>query len=301
MINTQNDWSLEVGRLIALAERFASEGQMNLNKLLEAAVYAQIRHFGWCFRPQVTLTTMQSELEAGLQFLRQANAAPDLIAALEVGQQTLAEHRHGDLLVSEAPDAFVCRTCGHVALGATSNHCPDCGAWSGRFRKFVAFFNGDNIEPINPMDVLALLARNAEDLTRLVDGLSEEVTTKSPSDVEWSIHEHVAHFFDTQDMLDTRIELMLNYDDPELAALAVYELAKEAEQHPSTTRELLAAFREKRARCVARLESLPLKDLWRTGRHPEFGQLTILRQAAYLAFHEQTHLPEIEALKRQFV
>lgn len=41
------------------------------------------------------------------------------------------------------------------------------------------------------------------------------------------------------------------------------------------------------------------RDLWRTGRHPEFGQLTVLRQAAYMAFHEQTHLPEVEALRRQ--
>jgi hypothetical protein len=35
----RNDWPLELGRLVALAERFASEGQMNLNKLVEAAVY----------------------------------------------------------------------------------------------------------------------------------------------------------------------------------------------------------------------------------------------------------------------
>jgi hypothetical protein len=163
----------------------------------------------------------------------------------------------------------------------------------------VAFFNRDNIEPINPMDILALLIPNAEDLTRLVDGLSEEVTTKAPSDVDWSIHEHVAHFYDTQGMLDTRIELMLKYDNPELAALAVYKLAKETEQHPSTTSELLSAFNEKRAMCVAQLESLPLEVLWRTGYLPGFGQVTILRQAAYLAFHEQTHLPEVEALKRQ--
>jgi len=300
-MNSQNDLPHELGRLIALAERCASEGQMNLNKLLEAAVYSQIRNFGWCYHPQVTLATMQSELEAGLQFLRQVNAAPELITALEIGQQTLAEHRHGDLLVSEAPDAFVCRSCGHVALGAAPDHCPECGSWSGRFRKFVAFFNRDNIEPINPMDVLALLTRNAEGLTRLVDGLGEKVAAKRPSDMDWSIHEHVAHFYDTQGMLDRRIELMLNDDDPELSALAVYELAKEADQHPSTTRKLLSAFNEKRAKCVARLESLPLKDLWRTGRHPEFGQLTILRQAAYLAFHEQTHLPEIEALRQQML
>jgi rubrerythrin len=299
MMNTQNDWPLELGRLVALAERCASEGQMNLNKLVEAAVYAQVRRTGWRFRPQVTVATMQSEIEAGLQFLKQDNIALELIAALEVGRQALAEHRHADLLFTEAPDVFVCRTCGHVALGSPPDHCPDCGAWPGRFRKFVAFFNQDNTEPINPIEVLAMLARNAEDLSRLVEGLSEEATSQTPAGSDWSIRDHVAHFSDTQDMLDTRIELMLKHDNPELTAIAVYEFATEAERHPSSARAILAEFRAKRAKCVARLEALPLKDLWRPGRHLEFGQLTILRQAAYLAFHEQTHLPEVEALRMQ--
>jgi rubrerythrin len=299
MMNTQNDWQLELSRLVALAERFSSEGQMNLNKLVEAAIYAQVRRAGWLFRPQVTVATMQSEMDASLHFLKQNNTAPELIAALEVGQQAIAEKRQGDMLFTDAPNVFVCRTCGHVALGSPPDHCPDCGAWPGRFRKFVAFFNQDNIEPINPVDVLAMLARNAEDLSRLVEGLSEEAITKAPPNSDWSIREHIAHFADTQDMLDTRIELMLKHDNPDLTAIAVYEFATDAERHPSSAREILATFREKRAKCVARMESLPLKDLWRSGRHPEFGQLTILRQAAYLAFHEQTHLPEVEALRMQ--
>lgn len=144
-----------------------------------------------------------------------------------------------------------------------------------------------------------MLARNAEDLGRLVVDLSEEVTSKAPSANEWSIREHVKHFSDTQDMLDTRIELMLNHDNPDLAALAVYELAKQEEQLAPTTQGTLSLYCEKRARCVAKLKSMPLQDLWRTGNHPEFGQLTIIRQSAYMAFHEQTHLPEIESLRRQ--
>lgn len=298
-MNSQNNWQLELSRLVALAERFSSEGQMNLNKLVEAAIYAQIRHAGWSFRPQVTVTTMQSELEASLHFLKQNNAAPELIAALEVGRQAIAEKRQEDMLFTDAPDAFVCRTCGHIALGSAPDHCPDCGAWAGRFRKFVAFFNQDNIEPINPVDVLVMLASNAENLSRLVEDLSEEALTKAPANSDWSLREHIAHFADAQDMLDTRIELMLVHDNPDLTALAVYEFATDAERHPASAREILATFREKRNKCVARMQSLPLKDFWRTGNHPEFGQLTIIRQAAYIAFHEQAHLPEIEALRKQ--
>jgi len=48
MKDQQAKWTEELGRLVALAERFASEGQMNLNKLLEAAIYAQVRWPAGC-------------------------------------------------------------------------------------------------------------------------------------------------------------------------------------------------------------------------------------------------------------
>lgn len=300
MEQQMTDWCEGIPRMVALAERFAAEGQMNLNKVLEAAVYAQTRRAAWRYRPEVTAGRMQAELEASIQFLKREELAPDLVDALEKGYQGLVEQRNTDLPLRDAPDAFVCRTCGHIAMKAAPDRCPDCGSWPGRFRKFVAFFNGDNIEPINPVEVIRLFARNAEDLERLVDGLSEEQLTQIPAENEWSIRDHVAHFYDAQEMLDTRLELMLNHEDPELTAVAIYDYAAEEEGRPATTGGMLAEFLDLRTQSISQLQSLPLKDLWRTGRHSEFGRITILRQVAYLAYHEQTHLAEIEALRRRF-
>jgi len=293
------DWTNNLARLVALAERCASEGQMNLNKLVEAAIYAEIRRAGWRYRPKVTVERLIPELETSLQSLKPDDPSPGLIAALEAGLQALSAGHGADLLFEDAPDVFVCRSCGHVALGSPPDHCPECGTWPGRFRKFVAFFNGDNQEPINPVETLALLSQNAQDLERLVKDLSEEQIARAPAGSDWSIRDHIAHFYDTQEMLDNRVDLMLEQDDPELVAIAVYEFATQESRHPTSAQAILAEFRRKRGQCVARLEALPLKALWRTGRHPEFGRLTILRQAAYLAYHEQTHLPEIEALRHQ--
>jgi rubrerythrin len=294
------EWSEGLPRMVALAERFAAEGQMNLNKLLEAAVYAQTRRAAWRYRPEVTVESMQAELETSLQFLKREGVTTELVEALDKGYQGLVEGRGTDLPLNDAPDAFVCRTCGHLAINAAPDRCPDCGSWLGRFRKFVAFFNGDNIEPINPVEVIRLFARNAEDLERLVEGLSEEQLTQIPAENEWSIRDHVAHFYDAQEMLDTRLELMLQHDDPELTAVAIYDYATEEVGRPEKTADMLAEFLDLRAQSIATLEALPLKDLWRTGRHSEFGRITILRQVAYLAYHEQTHLAEIEALRRRF-
>ena len=291
----------EVDQWVALSERFADEGEMNLSKLLDVAVYAQVRRSGWLHRPVVTKATMAQELETSIDRLRALDADGDLIAALRLGSAKLARQDHRDMLVDESPDVFVCRTCGHVAFRQPPAHCPDCGSWPGRFRKFVPVFNADNAEPTNPFAVLALLARNSNDLETLVGDLTEEVCARRPGPDVWSIREHVAHFFDAQETLDARIDGMLAEDDPDLAVLSIFELASQEELHPAKTADMLAAFRRKRASCVARLEALPLKDLWRTGRHAEFGRLTVLRQANYMACHEQTHLPDVEQLRRRFV
>jgi hypothetical protein len=290
----------DIGRWVALSERFADEGEMNLSKLLDAAAYAHMRRRGWLHRPAVTKATMAQELETSIDRLGAIGADTDLVAALQVGAAKLARDDHRDMLVDESPDVFVCRTCGHIAFRQAPAHCPDCVSWAGRFRKFVPVFNADNAEPTNPFDVIALLARNSDDLESLVGDLTEEVCARRPGPDVWSVREHVAHFFDAQETLDARIDRMLADDDPDLAVLSIFELASQEELHPANTADMLAAFRRKRASCVARLEALPLKDLWRTGRHAEFGRLTILRQANYMACHEQTHLPDIEQLRWRF-
>jgi len=45
-------------------------------------------------------------------------------------------------------------------------------------------------------------------------------------------------------------------------ALAIYEFATDDGRHPQTAHEILDAFVEKRTKCVAMLQTLPIKDLW---------------------------------------
>lgn len=288
----------EIARMTALAERFASEGQMSLNKLTEAAVYARVRRAGWRYRPLVSKDRMETELASVVKALQGSELSADLLAALETGLEYLSTGKN--ILLEQAPDVFVCRTCGHAALGQPPDRCPDCGSWPGRYRKFVAFFNGDNQEPINPIHVLDMLEESATAIRQLTRGLSEESMNQKPAPKTWSIRDHVAHFYDTQDMLDNRISLMLEHDDPDLTAYNVFELATvETEKRPHSAQGIAGAFCKKRLATVERLRSRSLKDLYRTGTHPSFGQLTILRQSAYMANHEQDHLPDIERLCQQ--
>ena len=298
-MDTPSNLLSDIGRWVALAERLAGEGQMNLNKLVEAVIYARLRRLGWLYRPKVTAASLPADLQVCLPALKAACQAPEWQAALETGSRLLAgEHSH-DLAYAEAPDAFVCRSCGHLALAEAPRRCPQCGAWPGGFRKFVAIFASDNSEPSDPLAVLTCLSHTADDLVEMVGHLSEAQLKRIPISEGWSLREHIAHFYDTQQMLDRRVARMLEHDNPDLQALAVYALASEEALHPSATLEMLASFCALRKACVERLASLPLKDLWRTGMHSEFGKITILRQAIYVANHEQSHLPDMEALCRE--
>jgi hypothetical protein len=155
------------------------------------------------------------------------------------------------------------------------------------------------VDPINPMQVLALLASSAEALKSLVEGLTQEEMNRRPAADVWAIHHHVSHFHDANETLDTRVNMMLTQDNPELVILALYDMASKSA--PSDTAALLTEFLERRRQLIARLKNLPLKDFWRTGLHQEFGRITVLRQLAYMANHEQTHLPEIEGLRSQLL
>ena len=70
------EWREGLGRAAALAERFADEGYMNLNKLLEAGIYSQARRAAWKHQPKVTRGTMQAELETREKFFIAAQKQP---------------------------------------------------------------------------------------------------------------------------------------------------------------------------------------------------------------------------------
>jgi hypothetical protein len=70
------------------------------------------------------------------------------------------------------------------------------------------------------------------------------------------------------------------------------------EARPATTQEVLDAYLASRARVLERLRGAPADAWWRTGRHREFGRLTLTQQVSYFAAHEPTHLRQLRAAAR---
>ena len=131
-----------LARVTALSLYAGQEGQINLHKLLDAAVDSAIRAAAYGLRATTTFASLGPVL-AGL---RDLGLDPALLAALDAAQSTIAAG--GVPLVDTAPDVYVCRVCGRVALAAPPGRCPTCGAWPATFRPFRGIFNVDNPDPL---------------------------------------------------------------------------------------------------------------------------------------------------------
>ncbi len=88
---------------------------------------------------------------------------------------------------------------------------------------------------------------------------------------------------------------MLTQDDPPLAMESTWARPAAAQDTAAMYAEYCAA----RAATVAQLEALPLRAWARTGRHTEFGRVTILQQVGYFAYHEVYHYPDFVAKRRE--
>jgi hypothetical protein len=97
------------------------------------------------------------------------------------------------------------------------------------------------------------------------------------------------------------LTLLLEQDDPSLESKAVFEWASKTEDESPMSGMIFKSFKKSRCETISTLERIPLADWWRTGRHEEFGQVTILQQVSYFTVHELTHLPAISFLRSQIL
>jgi hypothetical protein len=189
----------------------------------------------------------------------------------------------------------MCRTCGHLVLGDATKKCPTCGAWPETSQWFAPIYW---LEALDPPAALEKLRQTPLDVAALLEGLSEQSMSQAAPDGGWAIRNVLTHMRDAQGVLDYRLDLFSREAHPILAAKAVWSWAKDEEEHPPSTLAIFEEYKATRAKILARLESLPLADWWRTGRHEEFGVVSIKQQVSYFASHEITHLPQIETLRK---
>jgi len=98
-----------------------------------------------------------------------------------------------------------------------------------------------------------------------------------------------------------RLDLFLKEEHPILESKAVWTWAANEQERPPTALKIFETYKAARADTLDKLERLPLAHWRRTGRHEEFGVITLRHQVSYFAAHESTHLVQIDALRRQWL
>lgn len=92
------------------------------------------------------------------------------------------------------------------------------------------------------------------------------------------------------DGYQVRIRRLLEEQEPDLASIESYDLARERNYAAADPASAIAAFRAARAETVRVLGTLNTGQLARRGTFAEYGSLTLEGLVHYLCSHDQQHL-----------
>jgi len=134
------------------------------------------------------------------------------------------------------------------------------------------------------------LRGNAEDVTRMVAGLSESDLARRTVADKWSVKELVCHLDRIHEVFDDRVTAMLEQDNPKLPPYEPDGDAGFDERVKRSTADTLVSFFFRRERLIARLEELRPADWHRPGQHPEYADYDVHFCVEYLGHHEAHHL-----------
>jgi hypothetical protein len=138
--------------------------------------------------------------------------------------------------------------------------------------------------------IVERLRGNAEDVTRMVAGLSEPDLARRTVADKWSVKEVLCHLDRIHEVFDARVTAMLEKENPQIAS---YEPDGDADFDARVRRptaDTLASFLIRRERLIARLEELRPADWHRPGQHPEYPNYDVHFCVEYLGHHEAHHL-----------
>ncbi|HEX2833023.1 MAG TPA: DinB family protein [Thermoanaerobaculia bacterium] len=148
-------------------------------------------------------------------------------------------------------------------------------------------------------ETLELLGAFPARLDEITAGLSETELRQPEKEGKWSVHDVVAHLADLELVYAVRIRTILSgaAGDAPLPALAQDAWVQNVHRREPLG-ELLEQFVFDRARNLALVRRLTDAELARTGRHPQYGEITIPMALDRLKNHDAKHFAQIERIRR---
>ena len=149
-------------------------------------------------------------------------------------------------------------------------------------------------EDLRSEEAVAVLERTPAAVGALLGGLPETFVRATEGEGTWSPYDVVGHlvYGERADWME-RSRHVLAGDPRPFTPFDRTAMFRESEG--KSLRDLLAEFAELRGRNVAELRGLGLgaDDLGRTGRHPDFGEVTLGQLLAAWVVHDLDHVAQI--------
>src|ERR1044071_3484570 len=149
-------------------------------------------------------------------------------------------------------------------------------------------------EDLRLEEAVAVLERTPAAVRALLDGLPETWVRATEGERTWSPYDVVGHlaYAERADWLG-RARHILSGDPRPFTPFDRGGQFRESEG--KSLQDLLKDFTELRGRNVAELRSMKLggNDLGRTGRHPDFGEVTLGQLLAAWVVHDLDHVAQI--------
>lgn len=149
------------------------------------------------------------------------------------------------------------------------------------------------------MDLVERLGAVATALRSEVSELPEDTIAARPDDGGWSIKQLCGHLRDNASFLHQRLAKMIKLEQPDLESWDQDAEMERRNPQDADTQELLAEFASQRRRTVEMLTELVHWNWARTGRHEEYGRISIRQLVDRALAHEEGHLQQIRAMKEQ--
>jgi len=124
----------------------------------------------------------------------------------------------------------------------------------------------------------------------IVEGLSDEQIRRQAIPGKWSIFENIVHLATYQHAFTARVQRILDEDEPEFPRYVAETDPLFHDNCTKTTREIMQDLITTRREMIDKI--LPLDDelLDRTGGHPLYGAMDIIRWLHFFVLHESHHL-----------
>ncbi len=154
------------------------------------------------------------------------------------------------------------------------------------------------METIHREKVLQTLQQNYNELSKQLEGISNEAAALRPAEDEWSIKETLGHLSVCEEYAHARLVRMGYESNPYLSAFNDHQLIEIRNYRSIPIQEILNVFLAFGRENFELLKNLTEEQWLRTGRHEERGTITINYIAEkMLAEHHQEHLKQIQNLK----